>query len=70
MKREHLGLNHGGLMRCCVASFLEWVGDDPRADTQPLQELRCRYEDKTTMRVSERGDTVEWIGRDQLIPRP
>jgi hypothetical protein len=60
-KRKDLLLYHGGLMRCCTASFAQWVETDPEAEAEPGQNITCVYENRETMVVNDRATGVEWI---------
>lgn len=64
-RREDLQLFHGGLMRCCVDSYEQWVAAAPRAFAQPGQYVQCVHEGKDTMRVTADGGAVIWIGERQ-----
>lgn len=60
--REALHLHHGGLMRCCIASFLEWVSEAPQKQVHAGEVIACRYEGKDAIRVDDDCKTARWIG--------
>jgi hypothetical protein len=59
--RKELTLRHGGLMRCCTASFAEWVQELPDNEVQPGEQIECHYERKATMVVDEFARYAEWL---------
>jgi hypothetical protein len=60
MKRDELGLQPGGLMRCCIASFERWVFINPKAEAKPGENIACLYEHRNTMVVDDAGRHVKW----------
>ncbi len=46
--RRMLRLNHGGLLRCCIATAMEWAGAAPDEAAPDGTFVRCAYETQIT----------------------
>lgn len=61
MKRSELKIAHGGLMRCCVLSCIEWIDEDPSAQVVEGERLACNYEGPGPAKMIVRDGAIHWL---------
>jgi hypothetical protein len=62
MNRKNLGVNHGGLFRCCLQSIAEWVNEDPDAVIFEGTKIRCKYEANKPENIIIKDGVAQWVG--------